>query len=419
MSIVSAIFSSRRSSSRSNARIVFLMDNLFAIAFGLGLRFVVDNVANNDFRLSGTLVGLWEGVVTLHFLKKMPGSFDPYIAYAVRLFVDFMVTENVIRLVLVIVWTGLGMVLADIAPAIWHDVGGHRVWRRFRRDMYYMSRSVPSVTIPEIFPRARVVRFSPVIQPTEISETLSTLSPTAATPTITSPAPTTRVVPPTPPTTGPVRTRRVPGGDVSVFSETNSDGGSVVGTQPAPSVGTSHVRYTVRPRRSSIDESSQAPSNSVDDSNLSSDASSVSTQTPHQPLRLDIEEEEGEVEVPIRKIDKGKGRAIDLDVSAPPSQPPPFALPPTPSDSSRPPFEVNRTSFVPTITAMPSIPDFYESGLGSDWENIRREEAEEAESPPTPPVKDFDSRSYGSPPFHYIPPPASSQCCTSHALYGT
>ncbi|KAF5351678.1 hypothetical protein D9756_007690 [Leucocoprinus leucothites] len=403
MSIMSAIFSSRRSSSRFNARIVFLMDNLFAIAFGLGLRFVVDNVSNHDFKLTGTLVGLWEGVVTLHFLKKMPNSLDPYIAYAVRLFVDFLVTESIIRLVLVIVWTGLGMVLADIAPAIWHDVGAHRVWRRFRRDMYYMSRSVPTVNIPELFPRARVVRFSPVIQPTEISETLSTLSPTPATPTVTSPPPTTRVVAPTPPT-GPLRTRRVPGGDVSVFSETNSDRGSVLGSQPPPIVGTSHVRYTVRPRRDSFDESaSQAPSNSVDDSNISSNASSVSTETPAQPLRVDFVEEE-EIEIPVRRRDKGKGRAIDNDEPGTPTQPP-FALPPTPSDSNRPHFEVSRNSIVPTITGMPSIPDFYESGLGSDWENIRREEAV---IPPTPPEKDFDSQNYDSPPIHYIPPPASS-----------
>ncbi|KXN90860.1 hypothetical protein AN958_03514 [Leucoagaricus sp. SymC.cos] len=398
MSIVSAILSSR-SSRRINARIAFLMDNLFAIAFGLGLRFIVDNVSNHDFKLTGTLVGLWEGVVTLHFLKKMPKSVDPYIAYVARLFIDFLVTESVIRPVLVVVWTGLGMVLADIAPAIWYDVGGHRVWRRFRRDMYDMSRSVPSIEVPTIFPRARVVRFSPVIEPTEISDTMSTLSPAAATPTVISQAPTTQIVPPTTSRAPQVPKRRVPGFfPSSVISETETDRDSVLGTNPPASVrsvGSSRVRYTVRPRRNSIE--SETPSTSIDRSNVSSDKSSVSAETPSQ-VAINIEEQ---VEVPVPKLDKGKGKALDIPETNAPRD---FILPPTPSDSYRPPVD-RRSSIVPTITGMPSIPDFnFESNLGSDWEDIRKEDAEQ---PPTPPEKDFDSRSLlESPPAHYIPPPS-------------
>ncbi|KAF9449193.1 hypothetical protein P691DRAFT_812887 [Macrolepiota fuliginosa MF-IS2] len=433
MSIVSTIFSSR-SSSRINARLVSLMDNVFAIAFGLGVRFVVDTVSHRSLRLAGTLVGLWEGVVTLHFLKKMPKSFDPYIAYLVRLFVDFLVTESLLRLVLVVVWTGLGMVLADIAPAIWHDVGAHRIWRRFRRDMYYVSRSLPR--IPPIVPRARVVRFSPVIEPTDISETMSTLSPTAATPTITSQAPT-HIVPPTPAV--PREKRPIPGRfTASEISETDTERGSALGLRPGASssaVGTSRVRYTMRPRRPSIDIGSPAPAPSIDDSNISSDASSVSTDTASQPIEI-----EEEIEVPVRSRDKNKGkeRAIEEGDSDTPTRRP-IELPPTPSDSA--PRYPNRASVVPTITGMPSIPDFFESGLGSDWENIRKEEAEH-ERPPSPPEKDFDSpppqefglppaqdlgsppaqdfrsppardsrsppvQDFRSPPVHYVPPPSA------------
>ncbi|KAF8893526.1 hypothetical protein BD779DRAFT_1407186, partial [Infundibulicybe gibba] len=84
------------------------MDSIFAIAFGLGVRFAVDLASHHSFKITGTLVGLWEGVVLLHFSKKMPKSYDPYIGYAVRLFVDFLATESIPRLVLVLVWTGLG-----------------------------------------------------------------------------------------------------------------------------------------------------------------------------------------------------------------------------------------------------------------------------------------------------------------------
>jgi hypothetical protein len=51
---------------------------------------------------------------------------------------------------------------------------------------------------------------------------------------------------------------------------------------------------------------------------------------------------------------------------------------------------------------MPSIPDFFESGLGSDWENIRREEAE-IEQPSSP-----LEREVISPPVQYEPTYAPS-----------
>ncbi|KAF9059585.1 hypothetical protein BDP27DRAFT_1158441, partial [Rhodocollybia butyracea] len=84
------------------------MDNIFAIAFGLSLRVIITLVSNHSLKLTGSLVGLWEGIVLLHFTQKWPKSFDPYVAYGVRLFVDFLVTESVARLALVVIWTGLG-----------------------------------------------------------------------------------------------------------------------------------------------------------------------------------------------------------------------------------------------------------------------------------------------------------------------
>lgn len=349
------------------------MDNLFAIGFGLGLRFVIDNVTHHDFKLTSILVGLWEGVVTLHFLRKMPRSLDPYIAYATRLLVDFLVTENLSRLILVVVWTGLGMILADITPAIWHDVGGRRKWRRVRRDLYYMTRSIP--TLPPIFPRARVVRFSPVTRPTEISESVST--PTVASQ-ASKPGAVASALPPR------VLKRPIPGALVSsVISETDSEATSAIGIRPGVSsvAGTSHAQFTIRkpvaPSAPSVNSGSPTAS-SIDDSNLSSESSTTSTPTVSQGVDLDYQEEN---EFQARRLDKGKGREMDEDSSGTPTRFP-IQLPPTPSDSYRP--HPNRSSFVPTITGMPSIPDFFESGLGSDWENIRREDAEtEQPSPPS------------------------------------
>ena len=69
------------------------MDSVIAIGLGLGLRALLDAVTNDVYK-SSALVGIWEGVVLNHFLTKMPKSYDPYVAFGVRLFVDFLFTES-------------------------------------------------------------------------------------------------------------------------------------------------------------------------------------------------------------------------------------------------------------------------------------------------------------------------------------
>ncbi|KAF9269326.1 hypothetical protein L218DRAFT_840672, partial [Marasmius fiardii PR-910] len=84
------------------------MDSIVAIGYGLGLRFIVNFAGRNSVKISSVIIGLWEGIITLHFMQKLPYSYDPYIAYGVRMFVDYLWTENVVRLMLVLVWTGMG-----------------------------------------------------------------------------------------------------------------------------------------------------------------------------------------------------------------------------------------------------------------------------------------------------------------------
>ncbi|KIK98479.1 hypothetical protein PAXRUDRAFT_59691, partial [Paxillus rubicundulus Ve08.2h10] len=84
------------------------MESVLAIAVGLGLRVVVDVATDNDDRVGGVLVGLWEGVILNHFVRKMPRSFDPYIGFGFRIFVDFLFTQSLSRLALVALWTVVG-----------------------------------------------------------------------------------------------------------------------------------------------------------------------------------------------------------------------------------------------------------------------------------------------------------------------
>lgn len=115
-------------------------DLFSSMVTGLALRIVIDAATFHDVKLSGTLIGLFEGVVLIFYLKNRKASEPAYLAYAVRVLVDFWVTESIFKLVVVLLWTTMGMVLADVAPAVWTETGLKRQWSRFRRDLSRSAR---------------------------------------------------------------------------------------------------------------------------------------------------------------------------------------------------------------------------------------------------------------------------------------
>ncbi|KAI9432148.1 hypothetical protein F5148DRAFT_1270498 [Russula earlei] len=126
----------------------FAMDSIFAISIGFALRLVVDTASHHNDRVGGSLVGLWEGAVLYHFLEKWPMSVDPYVGLGFRLFVDFLFTESVHRLAIVLLWTGLGFVLSDVTPAFWYDRNLNRFIRRTRRYIRNFDWSSLKLPIP-------------------------------------------------------------------------------------------------------------------------------------------------------------------------------------------------------------------------------------------------------------------------------
>jgi hypothetical protein len=108
------------------------MDNLVATGAGLGLRALIDSVAPGTTQATA-LVGLWEGVVLNHFMGKFPASGGHFIALAFRLFVDFLYMESVTKITIIILWTGLGMLLADVATQMCSDRRFRRLWKRITR----------------------------------------------------------------------------------------------------------------------------------------------------------------------------------------------------------------------------------------------------------------------------------------------
>ncbi|KAI5831341.1 hypothetical protein K523DRAFT_335842 [Schizophyllum commune Tattone D] len=97
------------------------MEALLTILTGLTLRLSIPLLSRGgDVRVHSALIGLWEGVVLHYFTRKSRRSrrADMYIGFVTRLFVDLVVTESPLRLALVIIWTGIGMIFPDTSRAV-------------------------------------------------------------------------------------------------------------------------------------------------------------------------------------------------------------------------------------------------------------------------------------------------------------
>lgn len=237
------------------------MDSIYAIGLGLALRVVVDTASQNNLKIGGTLVGLWEGIVLYHFLGKMPRSFDPYVAYGFRLFVDFLFTESLSKLAIVLLWTGMGVLLSDIGPAIWKDSGLRRVYRRTGVRLPRLP-FVPKVGIPT----RRTVQFwdsptTPSSAASDITETVLPVPPprpSGLRHRSLSPARSRALTPPrsrTPPLRPSLTSRRSrgpPGAFPGVWSETETDISSITPTSLTSDDDTSSDSGTAIPDRSHI-----------------------------------------------------------------------------------------------------------------------------------------------------------------------
>ncbi|PBK96998.1 hypothetical protein ARMGADRAFT_722897 [Armillaria gallica] len=366
MSIVGSVFSSRSSPFHvSNRRVALIMDSIFAIGAGTALRFVVNTVARNNLKLTGSIIGLWEGVVLLHFLQKMPYSFDPYVGYAVRLFIDFLVTESITRLLLVVVWTGLGMVLADIAPSIWHETGMRRAWHRLRRELFLLTRSVPTLTP---FTKPRIVRFSPSRTASIISSAVGSRAPSVltTTPTISQPSLDIASAPPRAPK------RPVPGFFPGEVSETETQSSISASSRASPPAS---VSVPIHDTDTESLVSGQGTSRDFtfpsmpprDNDDLYASSSSSDTTEQMDPTTLDPTVDLPEIVV------------ADEEPNTPKQDPTVF--PPTPEDSHYDPPQEERV-ITPPASEVPVIPDLPETGIDSEWENVEMEDAAPSSSKP-------------------------------------
>ncbi|KAF7307354.1 hypothetical protein MIND_00529400 [Mycena indigotica] len=388
------------------------MDGVYSICTGLLLRVVVDAATFHNVKLYGTLIGLWEGIVVLHYVKKVPTSSDPYLALGVRLFVDFIVTASIFRLMIVLLWTTLGSVIADVAPAVWVGYGLKKRWSRLRRELYWTTRllsrkrrtaTVRFVTVPTIASGSASSDVSSVVGSTVVT-TAAPLS-TLATESIAPTSPATRSYPPT---RLPNRRRRssIPGTlPGSGWSETDTDGGSRVGFDRASTLSGSvfrsesgFVSESVFPSQASshITISQFIPANPSEDSLTVSSSQTSRSSSPtysleysddpsaSNPLEIpsDMEEDEEEEQVLVHV------KSFPIIEETTPKQIP-VVLPPTPSDTFRD-WESSQEGEdmgeeVLEVPPSPWIPQIPDQELLDEWETVS---VEEAEAPPVPPKDD-------------------------------
>lgn len=114
------------------------MDVLLSILTGLGLRIFLGGLDEALGKVSPALLGLWEGAAIHHLSNSnKPSSSDQYLAFALRLAVDLVLTGNLQRMFIVLLWTTLGAVAAEsVKPARYYESKRERRRRS--------SRSVPA-----------------------------------------------------------------------------------------------------------------------------------------------------------------------------------------------------------------------------------------------------------------------------------
>lgn len=93
------------------------MDIALSIATGLGLRVFLLTGANAGLsnKLAAAVLGLWEGIV-LHQVsgRSSAPNVDHFLAYGLRLAVDFLLSRDLQRMIMLVLWTALASVMSEI-----------------------------------------------------------------------------------------------------------------------------------------------------------------------------------------------------------------------------------------------------------------------------------------------------------------
>ncbi|KAH9485001.1 Smr domain-containing protein [Psilocybe cubensis] len=140
------------------------MDVALSILAGLGLRiFLVPTNTGPTNKLTTAILGLWEGIV-LHQVsgRSTSPNLDHVLAYGLRIVMDLLISKDLQRMVMVLLWSALGSVAseafvprASLRAALKKD--RERVKERRHRHSRSIPTAVPILSTP-LPPRIRAYR---------------------------------------------------------------------------------------------------------------------------------------------------------------------------------------------------------------------------------------------------------------------
>ncbi|TDL26078.1 hypothetical protein BD410DRAFT_895512 [Rickenella mellea] len=123
------------------------MDSLVAIISGIAMRVSVSMIFGQSLKVAALLTGLWDGILLHRSMRRTKYRSsdllsDPYLQAAFAVLFELTMNRSLLRIVVVSLGWCLGVVLADVGPAIWYDIGGEDLPRELERLWYDLSRSL-------------------------------------------------------------------------------------------------------------------------------------------------------------------------------------------------------------------------------------------------------------------------------------
>ncbi|KAF8813933.1 hypothetical protein BYT27DRAFT_7180715 [Phlegmacium glaucopus] len=89
------------------------MDVILSIVAGLGLRIFL-TTSGPSVKLTAALLGIWEGIIVHQLSARSPSPhLDHVLAYSLRLAADLLISKNLLRLFLVLLWTAFGTLVSE------------------------------------------------------------------------------------------------------------------------------------------------------------------------------------------------------------------------------------------------------------------------------------------------------------------
>ena len=120
------------------------MNTETSISLGIVVRVFVNLLCSENIKLAAALLGLWDGLL-IHrsWVERRLFEPDTILLLAAGFLFDHVIFASVVRTVTLLLGCGLGIVLSDIGPDIWYEIGGDRIIKDVNRGAESVLAAIP------------------------------------------------------------------------------------------------------------------------------------------------------------------------------------------------------------------------------------------------------------------------------------